>query len=579
MDHREKADFTDQFHDAIRSGRIRAWFQPVFRSLTQQVMGAEALARWLNPDGSMISPDDFIPDLESNGLIFELDMEILRQACALYDELRSRGTPLNSVSVNLSRLDFAREDLFEQICSVLDSYSVPHEAIKLEITESVMLEDMDIFEKVFRRFSDAGFSVWLDDFGSGYSSLNVLQNYPFDLIKFDMLFLRQLSVKGRDMLASLISMAKTLGIHTLTEGVETNEQREFLLNIGCEAQQGFYYSEALSKEALIEQIDQKPGILEKEEDEQYWDKIGRLNFVNPNPLKEYTERWKNRENDHVSSYDGSIALIECGREQFKYIYATEGYKERLRELGFTSVDGLENALSNQRSHYFMVLHKLVMDALQQGTIQTVEYAYKDVYYRLSALFVARREGRAMILMRLNTFDAEREVKIAKEMLDNSSALLSTYELVVMIYPESKRAKRIFAASHLPSYEHEESIEKIFMKFSKDYVDPLDQERYLKFTNMETMPERIRNSSPKFIQAVFRMRLGTENNSWYSVRITESLASSEKVYLLTIQNVQQELNHWLDLFAEEHPGMLCESKDYRQTRKTEAGNHQNRFVSS
>ena len=556
MDWKSEADFADRFHEALGNGGIRAWFQPVFRSLTQQIMGAEALARWFDPDGNMLSPADFIPRLEQGGLIFELDMEILRQACALYDELRARGTPLSRVSVNLSRLDFAREDLFEQVCSVLHAYSVPREAVSLEITESVMLEDTDAFEKVFNRFSDAGFSVWLDDFGSGYSSLNVLQNYPFDVIKFDMLFLRKMSAKGKNMLASLISMAKTLGIHTLTEGVETNEQREFLLDIGCEAQQGFYYARPLSREALIEQIDRKPGILEKKEDEAYWGQIGRLNFVNPNPLKEYAERWKSSPADYVSSYDGSIALIECGRENFTYIYATEGYKERLRELGFSSVDGLENALtSHQRGHYYLAIHKLVMDALQQGTIQTVEYAYRDVYYRLSALFIARREGRAMILMRLNTFDAEREVKTAQEMLDNGSALFFTYEMVAMIRPETKKAKRIYAASSLPSYDREESVDKTIRKFCENHVDPADQERYLQFANMETMGERIRNSPRKFIQAVFRMRLEKDQSNWYSARFTEVPSSSEPVYILTIQSVQENLNRWLNLFAEEHPEMF------------------------
>ena len=556
MDWKSEADFADRFHEALGNGGIRAWFQPVFRSLTQQIMGAEALARWFDPDGNMLSPADFIPQLEQGGLIFELDMEILRQACALYDELRARGTPLSRVSVNLSRLDFAREDLFEQVCSVLHAYSVPREAVSLEITESVMLEDTDAFEKVFNRFSDAGFSVWLDDFGSGYSSLNVLQNYPFDVIKFDMLFLRKMSAKGKNMLASLISMAKTLGIHTLTEGVETNEQREFLLDIGCEAQQGFYYARPLSREALIEQIDRKPGILEKKEDEAYWGQIGRLNFVNPNPLKEYAERWKSSPADYVSSYDGSIALIECGRENFTYIYATEGYKERLRELGFSSVDGLENALtSHQRGHYYLAIHKLVMDALQQGTIQTVEYAYRDVYYRLSALFIARREGRAMILMRLNTFDAEREVKTAQEMLDNGSALFFTYEMVAMIRPETKKAKRIYAASSLPSYDREESVDKTIRKFCENHVDPADQERYLQFANMETMGERIRNSPRKFIQAVFRMKLEKDQSSWYSARFTEVPSSSEPVYILTIQSVQENLNRWLNLFVEEHPEMF------------------------
>jgi EAL domain-containing protein (putative c-di-GMP-specific phosphodiesterase class I) len=551
-----KADFADRFHEALGNGMIRAWFQPVFRSLTQQIMGAEALARWFGPDGNMFSPADFIPQLEQNGLIFELDMEIIRQACALYDELRARGTPLSRVSVNLSRLDFAREDLFERVCSVLDAYSVPRGAVCLEITESVMLEDTEAFEETFRRFREAGFSVWLDDFGSGYSSLNVLQNYPFDVIKFDMLFLRKLSAKGKNMLASLISMAKTLGIHTLAEGVETNEQREFLLDIGCEAQQGFYYARPLPKEALIEQIDQKPGILEKKEDEAYWSQIGRLNFVNPNPLKEYADRRKNDPDDHISSFDGSIALIECGKDHFNYIYATAGYRERLRELGFSSVDGLENALSsNQRGHYYLVLQKLVMDALQQGTIQTVEYAYKDVYYRLSALFIARREGRAMILMRLNTFDAEQEIKTAKEMLENSSALFSTYDLVVMIWPARKKAKRIYTANSIPSYDREETIEKSVVRFCENHIGPADQERYLRFMDFSTMSERIENSPQKFIQGLFRMRLEKEQNRWYTVRVTQVPSNSETVFMLTVQNIQGTLNHQIDVMAAEHPDFL------------------------
>ena len=550
-----KDNFTDRFHEAIQNGQIRAFFQPIFRSLTQQIMGVEALARWFTPDGNMLSPADFIPELEQSGLIFELDMEILRQACVLYDELRTRGTPLSCVSVNLSRLDFAREDLFEQVCSVLDTYSVPHETINLEITESVMLEDTAAFEKTFRRFSDAGFFIWLDDFGSGYSSLNVLQNYPFDVIKFDMLFLQNMSAKGKNMLAALTSMAKTLGIHTLTEGVETNEQREFLLDIGCEAQQGFYYARPLSRDDLIGHIDQKPGILEKKEDEEYWEEIGRLNFVNPNPLKEYAERRKSEPGDRISSYDGSFALVECAKDQFAYIYATEGYKERLRELGFTSVNKLENALSNQRSHYFLVIQQLVMDALQSGEIQTVEYAYKDVYYRLSALFIARREGRAMILMRLNTFDAEREVKTAKEMLDNSSALFTTYEMVVVVYPESKTAKRIFTANNVPSYGSERSIGKIAIRFCENHVDPGDQERYLRFMDFDTMAERLRNNPRQFIQGIFRMHLETDQSSWYSVRVTEISGFSETSYIYTIQSVQDELNQWLDLLVEQHPELL------------------------
>jgi len=551
----DKVDFTTHFHEAVDSGRIRAYFQPVIRSLTQRIMGVESLARWFKPDGCMLSPAEFIPDLERYDLIHELDMEILRQACVLYDDLRRRGTPISCVSVNFSRLDFARDDLFEKICAVLEAYKVPREAIHLEITESLMLDDAESFERTFRRFKEAGFSVWLDDFGSGYSSLNVLQNYSFNVIKFDMLFLRKLSIRGRNMLASLVGMAKTLGIHTLTEGVETIEQRKFLVDIGCEAQQGFYYARPLPKEDLIGLIDQNPERLETGEDKKYWDEIGRVNFVNPNPLKAYADRRVGQRDYRFSSYDGSVALVECSKEHTNYIYATEGYKERLRELGFSSVGGLENALANQQTGQFMMLQKVVLDALKSGTVQTVEYAYKDVYYRLSALFIARRQGRAMILMRLNTFEADREVETAREMLNSSSALLSTYDLVVMFYPDRKKAKRVYTKNNLPEYDREDSLQKSLQSFCEREIDPVDKERYLRFLDFETLEERIGSSPRRFIQSVFRMRLVKEKTGWYSARVTQINTLSEPAYMLTVQNIQDNMNYWIDTFAGEHPEVL------------------------
>lgn len=552
-----KENLAEQFHEALREGRIRAYFQPIIRSLTQQVMGLETLARWFEPDGKMIAPDAFIPSMEQSGLIFELDMEILRQACALYEELSQSGTPLVCFSVNLSRHDFVHPDLFDRVCSTLEQYAVPHRVIKLEITESLMLEDTEAFTKTFNRFRAAGFSVWLDDFGSGYSSLNVLQNYTFDVIKFDMLFLRQLSTRGREMLTSLIGMAKTLGIHTLTEGVETEEQRQFLLAAGCEAQQGFYYSRPLSKEALFDQIEHKPGLLEKPEDEAYWDEIGRLNFVNVNPLKEYVARRHNGPNEDylISAYDSSIALVECSEKEFRYVYATEGYRERLRELGFSSVEGLENALSNQRSHQFQMIRKLVLEALHRGTVQTVEYVHEGVYYRLSALFVARREGKAMIVMHLNTFDSEREVQVAKEMLNNSYALFTTYELVVMFYPDIKKAKRIYTANNMPEYDQESSFEISLNKFCEAQVEPVDQARYLRFMNFDTMKERIERSPRLFIQEIFRMHLDKRESKWYTARVTQIPSKTETVFMLTVQNVQGNVNAILDAAVGEHPEML------------------------
>ena len=557
MGHTDEAYLVDHFHEAVENGRIQAYFQPIFRSYTGKIFCAETLARWFTPDGTMLPPDDFISALERNGLIYELDMEILRQACALYKDLRDRGTPLYSFSVNLSRKDFGNTDLFERVITTLKKYDVPHEAIKLEITESHMLEDTETFERIFRHFSEAGLSVWLDDFGSGYSSLNVLQNYSFDVIKFDILFLRNLSIKGRELLASLISMAKTLGIHTLAEGVETKEQKEFLKALGCEAQQGFYYSRPIPKENLIALINSQPDILETREDKIYWDQIGRLNFLSPNPLKDFSKLKETGEKTDpaLGGYDNSVALMECSQTEFNYVYATAGYREQVRELGFDTLDGLEQAFSNQRSYQFLMIRKLILDAIQQGTVQTVEYVNKDVYYRLSVQALSRKKGWVMLAVHLVTFDSEQEVKTARDMLNYGSALFSTHELVVLIFPDSNRSARLYTAIDLPIYDHEDSITGSVEKFCEAEVEPVDQSRYLQFMDFNTMKKRIEASPKKFIQNYFRMRWGEETHNWHTARVTEITTYSETAYLLTIQSVQGNGKHMLDVVANEHPELL------------------------
>ena len=547
----------EHFREAVEKGFIRPYFQPIYRSVTGNMIGAEALARWFDPEKGMLSPADFIPVLERSGMIYDLDMEMLRQTCAFYRDLMDRGTPLSMFSVNLSREDFRHEDLFENVTAILDQYEVPREAIKLEITESLMIEDTDAFQSAFRRFHDAGFSIWLDDFGSGYSSLNVLQHYDFDVMKFDMLFLRDDSARGRQLLISLISMAKTLGIHTLTEGVETQEQREFLTSAGCEVQQGFYYTKPVSVEALAVICEKQKETIESPEDRRYWWEVGSINFVSPNPLQEYVKR-KTAAQEAGIGYrqsDSSIALVECNMDRFRYVFASDDYKKRVRELGFDSIEVLEKALSNQRSHMFLMIRKLVLDALDRKTVQTFEYVYKDVYFRLSVLFLARKKGWIMMAMRLSTFDSEREVQTAQEMLNYSSALLSTYELVVLFYLESNTVKRIYTANKMPEYDREQSIEESLQKFCEAEVEPIDQKRYLRFLDLKTMTERVEASPKKFIQSIFRMRWVNARSKWYTVRITQIPTFSEKVHMLTIQNIQGNVSQWLDMVVSEHPELI------------------------
>ena len=224
----------ETFDAALERHDIQPWYQPVIRTLSGKMCSMEALARWVDPERGTIRPDRFIPVLEKHQLIHRLDAAIIREVCAqIRRTINAGGMPV-PVSVNLSRLDFTLCDIFSVVLDTVNYFQIPHDYLHIEITESVVAEREDAMRAVIDRFREEGFQVWMDDFGSGYSSLNVLKDFAFDELKLDMRFLSSFDQRSRRILASVIQMAKEIEIHTLAEGVETEEQCTYLRNVGCE---------------------------------------------------------------------------------------------------------------------------------------------------------------------------------------------------------------------------------------------------------------------------------------------------------------------------------------------------------
>jgi EAL domain-containing protein (putative c-di-GMP-specific phosphodiesterase class I) len=184
-------------------------------------------------------------------------------------------------SLNLSRSDFEACDIVEEICKRVDDAGVSRSKITIEITESIIGSDFEFMKKQVERFKELGFPVWLDDFGSGYSSMEMLQSIDFDLIKFDMSFMKRLDEgeNGKIILAELMRMANALGMDTVCEGVETDEQVWFLREIGCSKLQGFYYTRPISFEMILDRYEKGIQIgFEDPEESDYYESIGRLNL-------------------------------------------------------------------------------------------------------------------------------------------------------------------------------------------------------------------------------------------------------------------------------------------------------------
>jgi len=242
---RLKMHLVSHIDEAIQKEYIQVYYQPVICSRTNTLCGFEALARWIDPIYGFLSPLDFISILEEAHLIHKLDLFMLQKVCEIYRREADLGHTNVPVSFNLSRLDFMLCDICAEVEKLAEKYRVPHNMLHLEITESVLEGDNgEVLEKV-ERFRKEGFEVWMDDFGSGFSSLNVLKDYEFDFIKIDMIFLRNFTAKSKVIIRSVVEMAKNLHLGTLTEGVESEEQLKFLKEIGCDRLQGYYFSKPL----------------------------------------------------------------------------------------------------------------------------------------------------------------------------------------------------------------------------------------------------------------------------------------------------------------------------------------------
>ncbi len=246
---------------ALQEGWIKVFYQGIGRVKTDRTACFEALARWNDPNRGTISPGEFIPVLEKYHLLYKLDLYMVEQVCREIPLRAEAGLPLLPVSVNFAAQDFYYRDIPEEIEALylrynMDKY-VSRNCFIVEITERDIATASERFQSQLRRLREMGYQLWLDDFGSGYSSLNVFSRFEIDLIKFDMALIQDLDSRGglnRKIIKAMIDIAHGMQIHTLAEGIETPEQRQFLRDVGCELSQGFLYRRPESLNAILFKI-------------------------------------------------------------------------------------------------------------------------------------------------------------------------------------------------------------------------------------------------------------------------------------------------------------------------------------
>ncbi len=242
----------NNMNESLENDSFIVYFQPKYDLLTERIVGAEALVRWMHPQLGFVSPSKFVPVFEQNGFIYQLDKYVWEKVCQLLRADIDAGRPVLPVSINVSRVDFYSPNIVQVLENLIHKYNLDPSLLELELTESAYVENPQQIIEITKALQKLGFVILMDDFGSGYSSLNMLKDLPVDVLKIDLKFLTdsQGVENGRadNILSSVVKMAKRLNLTVIAEGVETQKQVNFLRTIGCDYGQGYYFAEPVPQD-------------------------------------------------------------------------------------------------------------------------------------------------------------------------------------------------------------------------------------------------------------------------------------------------------------------------------------------
>jgi diguanylate cyclase (GGDEF)-like protein/PAS domain S-box-containing protein len=259
----DRLKLESNLRDAIEAGSFELHYQPQVIAGTQKLWGAEALVRWRDSKLGLIPPSDFIPLAEESGLIIPLGIWVMKEAARQVTHWRKNGYPELIISVNISALQFRQLDFLEQTQALFESLGAVPESIELELTESILMSDMEASIATLNRLCELGFRISIDDFGTGYSSLNYLRRLPVQILKIDQSFIREMLQESASLaiVDSIITLAHALGKDTIAEGVETAEEYKLLCDHHCRIIQGYYFSCPLSAREFEQWIAQKKNLI------------------------------------------------------------------------------------------------------------------------------------------------------------------------------------------------------------------------------------------------------------------------------------------------------------------------------
>ncbi len=508
---------------------IKVYYQPVIRSITGTLVGVEALARWEDPEMGFLTPDKFIPALEENNLITKLDRFILNKVCEDINDRLSNGLLPVPASINFSKLDFSSVNMLEMVEEKVKQHDIPRDLIHIEITETMIASDEELMKKIIDEFRNRGYEIWLDDFGSGYSSLNVLKDYSIDVLKLDMRFLSSGTDKSRAVLRAMVNMAKDIDISVVAEGVETEEQVEFLTAIGCEKLQGYYYSQPIPNSKMPDFLEERNIKIEERKWRKFYDIASH------------------------ESRDSSIPvnLIEITANEIKTLYINSSYRKQVF-IGDASNEEIDKAWYSKDNNLYPRFRTYADIVSKSKRMETFYYTSRGFYFGLQVQNIAAEYGKQLVKAAIVNLSIDHNFKEQERLDSRLRELHNIFESIATVNINKNIVSPLIGSyKYLSHYDSAEiAVDAAFKIFAENRIFPPERKAYLEFMNLEQTAERMLKNNTLTEERLFRVKQDDGAYYWRSVILILVPESDGKEFIYTIRRLTNVAENILNSYTNE-----------------------------
>ncbi|WP_026508781.1 EAL domain-containing protein [Butyrivibrio sp. MC2013] len=519
-----------QLDSAIENGYIYPYYQSIVRCLTGNISGYEALARWNDPEIGLISPGDFVPILEKYHMIKKLDLAIIEKVCIDKNRIKAETGSDSPTSVNLSQQDFSFGDIFTDVHTIISRYDINPSEIHIEITESVFSMEKDLVNGCIKRFREAGYEIWMDDFGSGFSSLNTLKDYEFDCLKMDMKFIHDFTdnEQTRTILESVMDMTKRLGIKTVAEGVETNEAAEYLRSIGCDNLQGFLYSRPVDLEKTISdnRTNETKGM------RKYYEGIGRLNLLSSElPLG------MSGASAHDDFYGAAMSIVECQGDELSILNYNPKFKEFLESIDIRTIEEANELMSRKRGQLPSRFLNVVRIARSSGSSQSVDFVKSGQSCNCRFIPISSYKNRSAFLNISINLTATADVSRSSRQEAMLRFVYSQYNRLDLIDVNEDTIHNVYInTAHSRLIKKGSSIKDSYKEFAMAFVMDVDVERFLRFYDIANLKDRIEHTFGDYVTDYFRCLGADSRYNWQQFTVIRADLDDHEMFLSCISDV-------------------------------------------